>query len=63
MTDLEQFLALVKKAGQCYEMRTTDLLDARATKLVEVAKGYGCHFEAEFDDDGNIVSIGHWDEM
>ena len=63
MTDLEQFLALIKKAGQGHVIRTDDLMDHRATKLIHVAPGYRCHFQAEFDDDDNIVSIGQWDEL
>ena len=63
MSDLDQFLALVKKADSDYFIRTTDLHTKRATKLVEVSPGYRCHFEAEFDGDDNIVSIGQWDEM
>ena len=63
MTDLEQFFALLKKAGEGYNIRTTDLHTGRATKLVEISAGCRCHFEAEFDDGDNIVSIGQWDEM
>ena len=63
MTDLEQFLALLAKAEAGYSIRTDDLHMKRATKLVEVHGGYRCHFEAEFDDDDNIISIGQWDEM
>lgn len=63
MTDLEHFLALLKKADTGYDIRTNDLHTRGATKLVEVMPGYRCHFEAEFDADDNIVSVGQWDEM
>ena len=63
MTDLQQFLALLKKAKADHDIRTTDLHTQRATKLVEVLPGYRAHFEAEFDAEDNIVSIGQWDEM
>lgn len=63
MTDLEQFLALLVKAKANHNIRTDNLHSVLATKLVEVELGSRCHFEAEFDDDDNIVSIGQWDEM
>ncbi len=63
MTDLDQFLALLRKADADYDLRTHDLHTKEATMLIEVMPGYRAHFEAEFDDDGNIVSIGQWDEM
>lgn len=63
MSDLDQFLALLKKADAGYDIRTNDLHTVGATKLVEVMPGYRCHFEAEFDTADNIVSIGQWDEM
>jgi len=63
MTDLDQFLALLRKSNTGHDIRTHDLHTPRATKLVEVLPGYRAHFEAEFDDAGNIVSIGQWDEM
>jgi len=63
MTDLQQFLALLQKADAGHDIRTHDLHTRGATTLVEVMPGYRCHFEAEFDADDNIVSIGQWDEM
>ena len=63
MTDLDQFLALINKTRSSYATRTQNLHTAGATILVEVMPGYRCHFEAEFDDDDNIVSMGQWDEM
>lgn len=63
MTDLEQFLALLDKADAGHSIRRNNLHTKGATKLVEVLPGYRAHFEAEFDDAGNIVSIGQWDEM
>ncbi len=65
MTDLDQFLALLRKVYglRGYDIRTHDLHTKRATMLVEVLPGYRAHFEAEFDDTGNIVSIGQWDEL
>ena len=63
MTDLEQFLALLQKSNTPHDIRTHDLHTPRATMLVEVLHGYQAHFEAEFDKDNNIVSIGQWDVM
>ena len=63
MSDLDQFLALLKKADAGYDIRTTDFYTKGATKLVEVEPGGRAHFEAEFNDDGKILSIGQWDEL
>lgn len=63
MTDLQQFLALLQKSDTPHGVRTHDFHFPKTTKLVQVWPGYRCHFEAEFDEDGNIVSIGQWDEM
>jgi len=63
MTDLQQFLMLLQKSNTSHDIRTHDLYTKRAKTLVEVMPGYRAHFEAEFDDNDNIVSIGQWDEM
>jgi len=63
MSDLDQFLALLRKSNTDHDMRTHDLHSKGATTLVEVLPGYRAHFEAEFDNAGNIVSIGQWDEL
>ncbi len=63
MTDLQQFLILLQKADAGHDIRTHDFHTRGAKTLVEVLPGYRAHFEAEFDDADNIVSIGQWDEM
>lgn len=63
MTDLEKFIELLKKAKAGYNVRQNDFYTRDTVKLVEVMPGYRCHFEAEFDSDDNIISIGQWDEL
>ena len=66
MTELEQFLAMLKRAeidadvsddalnnGGCYETAT----------VVRVNHGYQAHFEAEFDKNGNLLTMGQWEDM
>ena len=62
MTDLDQFRTFLQKTNTDHDIRTHDLYTKRATMLVEVLPGSQAHFEAEFDDGGNIISIGQWDE-
>lgn len=75
MSDLDIFKALLDKTDSSYgvdkpgndsfefarDNRT--LADPKCTIRVHVMPGYRCHFEAEFDDQGNILNIGQWDEM
>ncbi len=65
MTDLDQFRTFLQKTNTPHDFRTHDLHSKAegATVLIEVLRGYRAHFEAEFDNDGNIISIGQWDEM
>lgn len=63
MTDLDQFLTLLRKSLTNHDIRTHDFHSKGAKTLVEVLPGYRAHFEAEFDDADNIISIGQWDEI
>ena len=70
MSDLDDFKRLLKKAGADYDVSNKSfsntngsLFTKSATKIVHVDWGSRCHFEAEFDDDDNIVSIGQWEEL
>lgn len=75
MSDLTDLEALLKKANADYGIVTPaddDFKHAEAERTiadkncqlrVQVMPGYRCHFEAEFDAQGNILNIGQWDEL
>lgn len=64
--------ALLRKGGSHFVVLTRAeasqdfrgwLPSAVCTHVVRVLPGYRAHFEAEFDKDGNILSIGQWEEL
>lgn len=74
MTDLETFCRLAKKAGASFEEVSRAVYigayeglewtpSPRATVVVRVNPGYRCHFEADFDAEGNILSLGQWETL
>lgn len=72
-TDLEAFQALLYKARTSFDMVPRSAVagdDNRGwtpspacTSVIRVMPGYRAHFEAAFDKDGNILSIGQWEEL
>lgn len=62
MTDLETLKWLLQKAGVGYITGPPTKAWTRVTDIPNVATvldAYRCHFEAEFDKDGAILSIRH----
>lgn len=66
MTDLDQLKTLLDKAKSEWDL-TPEPLNCgghpKATQILRVLPGYRAHFEAEFDAQGNILTIGQWEEM
>lgn len=72
MTDLETLTALLDKCPRThYELsrrpinEVVDFVDEKhdAQQVLRVLPGYRAHFEATFDKDGNILSIGQWEDL
>jgi len=73
MTDLETLKALLDKCPRTnYELsnrpisENTPFADEQHNnghQVLRVLPGYRAHFEAVFDKDGNILSIGQWEDM
>jgi hypothetical protein len=72
MTHLEQFKAMLDSCNTCYDVCNEPLRDGGAVNaemiaegacVVRVMGGYQAHFEAEFDKDGNLLSMGQWEYM
>jgi len=72
MTHLEQFKAMLDSSGTYYNVSNEPLRDggmlnaemiAEGACIVRVLSGYQAHFEAEFDKDGNLLSMGQWESM
>lgn len=58
MTELQQYLAMLKRAGIAYGLGT----DAEGHSIVMIAEGYsGFYFEHEFDADGQLVKVGAYE--
>jgi hypothetical protein len=65
MTDLEIFLDLLNRNGISSDVSDEKLEDSmfeNVETVVRVHGGYRCHFEAEFNKDGKLLSMGQWDE-
>ena len=72
MTDLETLIALLDKCPQThYELSNRQINESTpfrdeqhpGPQVLRVLQGYRAHFEATFDEHGNILSIGQWEDM
>ncbi len=77
MTDLQTLQTLVAKCqGATAELLTRGTMryrehfddsewtpSLRTMHVLRVNPGYRAHFEAEFDDNGSILSIGQWESL
>lgn len=74
VSDYDAFLVMLKNAGSGYDVfRRHEYVEvhegsgwtprANTATVVRVLPGYRAHFEAEFDEMGNAVSVGQWESM